>query len=157
VTGAGGRNRWLLGTPGVLALPSGRLVRGRSLRALLPQDSSAELPPQFGIYLLGKDPGKMPWPTQWVAWPDFGLPRDRAAALDSIRTAWERSARERVEVACAGGRGRTGTVLACMAVLEGMGAADAIAYVRLNYERRAVETPWQRRFVSGFVTRPERP
>ncbi|NUP61376.1 MAG: protein phosphatase, partial [Nonomuraea sp.] len=57
---------------------------------------------------------------------------------------------ERVEVACGGGRGRTGTALACLAVLDGVPAAEAVRYVRSHYDRHAVETPWQRRFVARF-------
>jgi len=46
--------------------------------------------------------------------------------------------------------GRTGTALACLAVLDGVVAAEAVGYVREHYNSRAVETPWQRRFVSRF-------
>ena len=56
----------------------------------------------------------------------------------------------RVEVACGGGRGRTGTALACIAQLGGVEAAGATAWVRERYDRRAVETPWQRRYVRRF-------
>jgi protein-tyrosine phosphatase len=55
-----------------------------------------------------------------------------------------------VEVACSGGTGRTGTALACLAVLDGVPAADAVTFVRANYRPRAVETPSQRRFVARF-------
>jgi protein-tyrosine phosphatase len=58
-----------------------------------------------------------------------------------------------VEVACGGGVGRTGTVIACLAVLAGLPSADAIAWTRANYHRRAVETPWQRRWVTRFPSR----
>jgi protein-tyrosine phosphatase len=57
---------------------------------------------------------------------------------------------ERVEVACHGGRGRTGTALACIAVLDGVAPGAAVAFVRAGYDRRAVETPWQARYVAGF-------
>lgn len=57
---------------------------------------------------------------------------------------------ERVEVACGGGYGRTGTALACLAVLDGVPRSEAVAYVRGHYAPRAVETPWQRCFVSRF-------
>lgn len=67
-----------------------------------------------------------------------------------FREAWERAARERVEIACGGGRGRTGTALACLAVLDGVPAEDAVDFVRRNYDRHAVETPWQRRYVRRF-------
>jgi len=56
-----------------------------------------------------------------------------------------------VELACGGGRGRTGTALACLAVLDGMPAAEAVAYVREHYDLRAVETPRQRRYVARFI------
>ena len=73
--------------------------------------------------------------------------------------AWERAAGERVEVACGGGRGRTGTALACLAVLDGVPPEEAVAYVRAHYDRHAVETPWQRRYVRRFggsgATAPE--
>lgn len=51
---------------------------------------------------------------------------------------------ERVQVACRGGVGRTGTALAALAVLDGLEPAQAAAWVRRHYHRRAVETPWQR-------------
>ncbi|TGA98824.1 protein phosphatase, partial [Streptomyces sp. MZ04] len=51
---------------------------------------------------------------------------------------------------CGGGKGRTGTALACIAVLDGVPSGDAVAYVREHYAARAVETPWQRRFVTRF-------
>ena len=85
-----------------------------------------------------------------MRWLDFGLPRDPADAADAMREAWRRSATERVEIACDGGRGRTGTALACVAVLDGVPADRAVAFVRERYDRRAVETPWQRRYVTGF-------
>lgn len=65
--------------------------------------------------------------------------------------AWHRAERERVVVACAGGRGRTGTVLACLAVLDGRGPEQAVAFVRQGYHPRAVETRGQRRFVAEFA------
>ena len=55
-----------------------------------------------------------------------------------------------VEIACAGGHGRTGTALACLAVLDGVPSRAAVCYVRAHYAARAVETPGQRRFVARF-------
>jgi protein-tyrosine phosphatase len=55
-----------------------------------------------------------------------------------------------VELACGGGVGRTGTALACLAVLDGVPADEAVDYVRRHYHPSAVETPWQRRFVRRF-------
>ena len=74
-------------------------------------------------------------------------------ARERLREAWARAVDERVEVACGGGRGRTGTALACLAVLDGLTGPEAVAHVRRYYAPQAVETPWQRRFVSRFATR----
>lgn len=86
----------------------------------------------------------------WLRWPDFRLPSDRDAARAVLTDAWERAADERVEIACGGGRGRTGTALACLAVLDGIPAREAVDHVRRHYDRHAVETPWQRRYVRRF-------
>lgn len=137
---------WEAGQRGVVALPSGRLVRGRSLRAPLPDGPR----PDFGLYLLGSAPEPVDWDSRWVRWPDFRLPADRSDAAAALRLAWQRAASERVEVACAGGRGRTGTALACLAVLDGVPAGDAVAFVREHYHPGAVETPGQRRYVARF-------
>ncbi|MFD3522590.1 protein-tyrosine phosphatase family protein [Streptomyces sp. NPDC058653] len=138
---------WAPTAAGVLRLPSGRLVRGRGLRHPLP----AGPVPQFALHLLGKEPPAVEWEATWVRWPDFRLPADRAGAADALREALSRAADERVEVACGGGRGRTGTALACLAVLDGVPNAEAVAYVREHYSRHAVETPWQKRYVSRFA------
>ena len=93
------------------------------------------------------------WPVRWVRWPDFRLPADPDDLRDALAEVLERAGGERVEIACAGGRGRTGTALACLAVLDGVPAGEAVAWVRTHYNRRAVETPGQRRFVGRFVGR----
>lgn len=138
---------WDARVPGVVALPSGRLVRGRALRGPLPDGPL----PQWGLYLLATPPSPWPWPSRWVRWLDFGLPRHRDDAAQALSEAWQRAEIERVEVACGGGRGRTGTALACLAILDGVGASAAVAFVRERYDRRAVEVPWQRRFVERFA------
>jgi hypothetical protein len=146
---------WEPGGHGVLSLPSGRLVRGRGLRDPMPAGD----PPAFGVYLLGQRPPGVDWATRWIRWPDFRLPADPEQAGTVLREAWERAAHERVEIACRGGLGRTGTALACLAVLDGVPPRDAVAFVRRGYHPRAVETPWQRRFVVAgawrdYATRP---
>ena len=140
---------WDAAAPGVVALPSGRLVRGRGLRAPLPAGPL----PEFGVYLARRPGGPAGWESRWVRWPDFRLPRDPADLRAALLEAWERAADERVELACGGGTGRTGTALACLAVLDGLPAEEAVAFVRERYRARAVETPGQRRFVSGFAAR----
>lgn len=131
---------------GVLALADGRRIRGRGLRKPLPPGRT----PEFGLYLLGKPPPELEWETRWLRWPDFRLPADRADAIEAFREAFTRSLTERVEVACGGGNGRTGTALACLAVLAGTPPEEAVAFVRAHYRSHAVETPWQRRYVRQF-------
>lgn len=137
---------WEAGTPGLMRLPSGRLVRGRGVRRPLPEGQE----PTFGLYLLGRRPPSVSWEARWLRWPDLALPLDRSAAEAALREAWTRAADERVELACWGGNGRTGTAMACLAVLDGVPNAEAVSYVRKHYRPRAVETPWQRRYIARF-------
>jgi hypothetical protein len=134
--------------PGVIELPDGARLRGRGLRRGVPPGPS----PEWVLHLLGARPAETPWPSRWVRWPDFRLPSDADDARDAFEEAHRRAAAgRRVEVACAGGIGRTGTALACIAQLGGVSAPDAVAWVRAHYHPRAVETPWQRRYVRRFA------
>jgi hypothetical protein len=137
---------WDPGTAGLVTLPSGRTVRGRGLRGRLPPGQ----PPEFGLYLLGRRPPRVSWESRWLFVPDFWVPRDRAAFQEALADLRERAGSQRVEVACRGGVGRTGTALACLAVLDGVPAAEAVSWVRTHYRPRAVETPVQARFVRTF-------
>jgi len=147
-----GAARWDPSGAGVVRLPSGRLVRGRRLgrRWTGSAGGGSELEPTFGVYLLGHPPPPVAWESRWLRWPDFRVPRDLIEARRVLFEAWERTATERVEVACTGGRGRTGTALACLAILDGVPADEAVAFVRRVFYLRAVETPGQRRYVEGF-------
>jgi hypothetical protein len=79
------------------------------------------------------------WPSRWVEWPDFP-----PASESGGGTSWScggegtvggRVGRDRLQR----GAGRTGTALACLAVLDGVGPGEAVAYVRRHYLPRAVE------------------
>jgi protein-tyrosine phosphatase len=140
-------SRWDADAAGVMTLPSGSRVRGRGLNRAAPAGPD----PEFGVYLLGRQPSAVAWEWQWVRWPDFRLPRNPSVLRGALIEIRDRAAQERVEIACGGGRGRTGTALACLAVLDGVPADEAVAYVRKHYDRRAVETPWQRRFVEHLA------
>ncbi|MFB9925629.1 protein tyrosine phosphatase [Amycolatopsis halotolerans] len=138
---------------GTLVLPDGAVVRARGLGKPKPEGPE----PEFGLYLGSRrmrakyDPS-LGWERRWVLWPDFLLPRDREGARREILGLHERAvAGEAVEVACLGGVGRSGTVLACLVTIGGAGADEAVAWVRENHHARAVETPWQRRWVRWFA------
>ncbi|MBO4273990.1 protein-tyrosine phosphatase family protein [Microbispora triticiradicis] len=138
--------------PGAIKLPDGTPIRGRGLRYPAPEG----VPPEHGLYLGGarlrrRHDSGLTWPHEWIDWPDFLLPRDGKSAAGLIRALHGHArAGHAVEVACGGGVGRTGTVIACLAILSGLPAHEAVAWTRANYHRRAVETPWQRRWVLRF-------
>jgi hypothetical protein len=132
--------------PGVVVLPDGTRVRGRGLRAG-PAPERAD----WTLFLLGSAPPDPGHPHRWVRWADFRLPTDRSDARAAFAEAGARArAGVRVEVVCSGGRGRTGTAIACLAQLAGLDARAAVEWTRTHYDRRAVETPWQRRYVRRF-------
>ncbi|GGV01089.1 protein-tyrosine-phosphatase [Actinomadura cremea] len=134
-------------------------MRGRGLRN--PAPSGPE--PEFGLYLgtaklRQRHEADLRWPHTWLEWPDFRLPRDRDQAIQEIRALHDRArSGAAVEVACGGGVGRTGTVIACLAVLAGIDPADAVTWAREHHNKRAVETPWQRRWVRSFPSRSTPP
>lgn len=148
---------------GAITLPDGTVIRGRGRREPLPAGPA----PDYGLYLgrsaaiprralFHRRPIWQPgWPADWIGWPDFRTPRDDQAAAAAIHHAYllARSG-QRVEVACGGGTGRTGTVIACMAILAGHPAEDAVTWTRRHYRPRAVETPGQRRWIMWFAGHP---
>ena len=136
-----------------MRLPSGKLVRGRGLRHPLPDGPI----PAFGVYLLGRPPPAVSWESRWIRWPDFRLPADESAVLPALTEAWERAATERVEIACAGGHGRTWN----RPGLPGHPRRRSRyrgGRVRPggDYDRHAVETPAQRRYVARWPGNLER-
>jgi len=86
------------------------------------------------------------WPAEVISWPDSGIPDRFEEAAEQICRAFDLAHRgEHVEVGCAGGIGRTGTILACMAVLAGEPKINAVKWVRENYDQDAVEPDQQGR------------
>jgi Protein-tyrosine phosphatase len=106
--------------------------------------------PRFGLYL---DPRwAPPWPHDHVRWPDFGVPDDSDELRAALAQLLERArAGKLVEIGCLGGHGRTGTALACLAVLTGTPANEAVDWVRAAYCPQAVETAEQVAFVETFT------
>jgi hypothetical protein len=110
-----------------------------------------ETAPAFGLYLDERwDP---PWPHEHLAWPDFGVPDpdELSAVLPPLLERARES--DSVEIGCLGGHGRTGSALACLAVLTGVPADGAVDWVRAHYCAKAVETDEQRVFVENFGRR----
>jgi hypothetical protein len=128
-------------------LPDGTEVVAVSFDVMDPY--ARDLPPDYGLYLDAT--WAPPWPHDHVAWPDFGVPLDTHRVVGALRDVRELArSGKRVEVGCLGGHGRTGTALACLAVLAGHPAATAVAWVRANYCDRAIETTEQEEFVAEF-------
>ena len=130
----------------LVTFPDGTRVRASPISERQRDDSERA----FGLYL------DQQWDPTWEAcvidWPDFGLPEDPEAAAGDIAAAFDRArSGELVEVGCLGGRGRTGTALACMAVLAGVPGEEAVAWIRQAYRPEAVETPQQEEWVQWFA------
>ena len=132
---------------GGLVLPGRTVVRGRGVQYPAP----AGREPDFGLYL-GVDYHPT-WAHDRLEWPDFGLPGDPIVAAHAIEDLYARArAGEYVEAACRAGKGRTGTVIACLAILDGLPPGHAVGWTRKHYHHRAVQTLWQRHWVRHFDT-----
>jgi hypothetical protein len=131
-----------------VTFPDGTLVVAVSFDARDPY--RRDEPPDYGLYF--DQCWQPPWPHDRVEWPDFGVPDDPTALTNALRSLRDRArAGDKVEIGCLGGHGRTGTALACLAVLDGQAAPDAIAWVRSAYCAEAVETPEQAVLVSEIA------
>jgi hypothetical protein len=130
----------------IVRFPDGTRVRASSI-----SDRRVDDPERaYGLYL---DPRWEPsWPATLVDWEDFGLPENPQLAAQQIADAFGRAQQGGlVEIGCLGGSGRTGTVIACMAVLAGVPEAEAVAWVRAEYQPSAVETAEQEAWVRWFA------
>ena len=132
----------------VVVLPDGTEVTAVSFDVRDPY--ARDHAPDFGLYLDAQwDP---PWSHDHLDWPDFGVPSDAAPVVVALRSLLERArAGQRVELGCLGGHGRTGTALACLAILCGLPSSDAVTWVRGNYSANAVESGQQGAFVVDFA------
>ncbi|MFV0532866.1 MAG: protein tyrosine phosphatase [Cumulibacter sp.] len=124
-------------------------MRGRGLRRPLTSSES----PEWTLYLLPHEPPARANTSQsWLRWRDFWIPSDRDQARVLLHEAYRRArSGQRVEITCTGGRGRTGTAIACIAQLAGLAPDRAVRWTRNAYHPGAIETPWQRRYVRRFL------
>lgn len=134
------------------------LPRGGRIRASAAYHRADDVPGRvWGLYM---DPYWTPtWPARELPWENMALPHDFDEAVDAIHEAhdyvYTKAAESGgfVEVGCQGGIGRTGVVIACWAILDGVEPDAAVGWVRDRYLVRAVETPIQEWWVSWFGAR----
>lgn len=123
-----------------VVLPDGTEVVAVSFED--PDPYRRERIPDFGVYL--DERWNPPWPHESIEWPDFGVPADVGPVAASLQDALDRArSGQQVEIGCLGAHGRTGTALACLAVLTGHPGDDAVAWVRRTYCDQAIETDEQ--------------
>ncbi|MCA3352146.1 MAG: protein tyrosine phosphatase [Roseomonas sp.] len=85
--------------------------------------------------------------------PDFGLPDE--AGLRTVLTQMLEAMRAAPDgayhIGCKAGIGRTGTVMACLAIMAGAAEGDPVSWLRAAYNAEAIETPGQEEFVRRFA------
>jgi protein-tyrosine phosphatase len=129
-----------------VVLPDGTQVTAVSFDPADPYSRARD--PDYGLYFDSR--WQPPWDHGYVDWPDFGVPANGGAVVESLKAVLERArSGQDIEVGCIGGHGRTGTALACLAVLAGHPASGAVAWVRSSYCAKAVETPEQEAFIAA--------
>lgn len=132
----------------LVVLPDGTPVGAVSLAAATPD---RPVPPDFALVLDASF--SPPFPHAHLDWPDGAVPGEPGQIRVALADLLARARRgERVEVGCTAGHGRTGTALACLAVLAGLEPAAAVDFVRAAYCEQAVETDDQARFVEDAAS-----
>ena len=127
---------------------------GLRLRAAGGDEQSHLARPDWGVYADHCWDG---WPGVVLEWPDFGVPSDDEAALAAIVDAVRRAeVGDDVLVGCRGGIGRTGTIVAAVAVMRGVPAGEAREWVRERLHPFAVETDEQVRWITERVAHDPR-
>ena len=152
------------------------VIGGLTLYATRRMSLSAKVPmPDFGCYLdtmwekdvsdgriVGSSIHEFKvehlYPAVIINWPDHGVIE---LPLLTHLVEWIREtarAGKKIEVACVGGHGRTGTLLAAVAIAElGLNSADeAIALIRSAYCKEAVESIQQENLLRLLTGEPEK-
>ena len=85
--------------------------------------------------------------------PDYGVPDEAAlrTVLADMLEAMRATPDGAYHIGCKAGIGRTGTVMACLAIMAGAVEGDPVAWLRAAYHQGAIETPGQEAFVRGFT------
>lgn len=97
-----------------VVLPDGTQLTAASFDPAGPYSRARE--PDYGLYL--DRHWQPPWDHGYIDWPDFGVPADSRAVARALKNLLKQArSGQHTEVGCLGGHGRTGTALACLAVL----------------------------------------
>ncbi len=85
--------------------------------------------------------------------PDFGLPDEAAlrGVLQQMLAEMRAAPDGTYHIGCKAGLGRTGTAMACLALMAGAVEGDPVAWLRAAYHPDAIETPAQEEFVRRFA------
>jgi protein-tyrosine phosphatase len=85
--------------------------------------------------------------------PDYGVPDEAAlrGVLQQMLAAMRAAPDGAYHIGCKAGIGRTGTVMACLAIMAGAAEGDPVAWLRAAYYPGAIETPAQEDFVRGLT------
>lgn len=134
----------------IVSLPDGTKIMCSSQHKRQPDEPK----PDFGCYMAaGWEPD---WLAYWLNWSDYGYPnmsKDTIEVLIDDLLAKARSGMT-VEIGCIGGHGRTGSLLALLALKAGAADADAaMKFVWKNYCGHAIEGTKQEWFIEAFDAR----
>lgn len=86
-----------------------------------------------------------------IDWPDFSIPPEEIPMVDIVQWMLDQlTAGKRLETACMGGHGRTGTMLALLLCAQGMPPGSAMARVRKHHCTKGIENAKQAEYVAEF-------
>lgn len=127
--------------------------------ALISRDDGIDAPQPDAAYYLDRNwreaSRDATWPVTIIDWPDFGIiqTHELRPLADAIVAHLESGCT--VEIACLGGHGRMGTLLATViARAERISAAAALRETRARYCEHAVETLPQERLLYDVLGEP---
>lgn len=84
-------------------------------------------------------------------WEDWGVPANHQLFRRALRWLLKEASRgKKIEIGCMGGHGRTGTALACLLMVQGLGHSRAVSKVWSRYCEEAIESRNQLDFIRSF-------
>jgi len=106
--------------------------------------------PALGFHTPPTDKYNLAFPVIYLPWQDYGVVHVNhlGTLVSTILRLVENG--ERVEIGCAGGHGRTGTVLAALLIAQGSTATAALDNIHTQYCKYAVETLEQLKLLDEY-------